>query len=149
MQKDVDQRVFVNPSLHTDGVVVVARHPTPKDLDCKETSKTSRKQHHHAQTPGGHVPALALPAYMVGLPRSGSPYLHGWAAQLWLFLPTWLGCPTLALPAYMVGLFLPTWLGCPTLALPADSVGLPNSGSPCLYGCRRAESGGCKLHTFP
>ena len=102
MQKDVDQRVFVNPSLHTDGVVVVARHPTPKDLDCKETSKTSRKQHHHAQTPGGHVPALALPAYMVGLPRSGSPYLHGWAAQLWLFLPIQLGCPTQALPAYTV-----------------------------------------------
>ena len=91
MQKDVDQRVFVNLSLHTDGVVVVARHPTPKDLDCKETSKTSRKQHHHAQTPGGHVPAV----------------------QLWLSLPTWLGCPT--------------------QALPANTVGLPNTGSPCQY----------------
>lgn len=97
MQKDVDQRVFVNPSLHTDGVVVVARHPTPKDLDCKETSKTSRKQHHHAQTPGGHGPAV----------------------QLWLSLPTWLGCPT--------------------QALPADTLELPNSGSLCLHGCRRAE----------
>jgi len=117
MQKDVDQRVFVNPSLHTDGVVVVARHPTPKDLDCKETSKTSRKQHHHAQTPGGHgpavqlwlslptwlgCPALALPAYMVGLPSSGSPCLHGWAAQHRLSLPIHLSCPTQALSAYMV-----------------------------------------------
>ena len=134
MQKDDDQRVFVNLSLHTDGVVVVARHPTPKDLDCKETSKTSRKQHHHAQTPGGHVPAV----------------------QLWLSLPTWLGCPTQALPANTVGLpnsgspslhgwvaqhrlSLPIQLGCPTQALPANTVGLPNSGSLCLHGCRRAE----------
>ena len=84
---------------------------------------------------------------------SGSPCLHGWAAQLWLSLPTWLGCPALALPAYMVGLpssgspclhgwaaqhrlSLPIHLSCPTQALSA-------------YMVAGELSGGRKLHTFP